>query len=127
MKLLLDTHLLIWATVEPEKLPAAAIELIENEANEVYFSAASIWEVGIKSGAKPGFNLDPSLLRRALLDAGYEELSITGQHGAQVVNLPKIHGDPFDRILIAQATFEGMELLTRDEKVGLYPGPIKRL
>lgn len=113
--------------VEPERLPALAVSMIENQDNEIFFSAASIWEVAIKQSAKSGFDLDPSLFRREMLEVGYQELPINGQHSAAVTSLPKIHEDPFDRILVAQANAEGMELLTCDSKVAAYPGPIKGL
>ena len=126
MKLLLDTHLLLWASIGSEELPAKAIERLEDPEAELVFSAASIWEVGIKAAlGKPQFNFDPNVLRRELLNNGYEELSITGAHGAYVANLPAIHRDPFDRILIAQATVEGIVLITADEIVASYPGPIE--
>lgn len=124
MKFLLDTHLLIWAAVAPERLPAEAGAIIESLSNELYFSAASIWEVAIKAG-NGGLKLDPSVLRRALLDAGYHELAISGEHTARVITLEDHHKDPFDRILIAQAGVEGMELLTHDKTVARYKGAIR--
>ena len=126
MKLLLDTHLLLWAAGEPEKLPPTARALIENEVNDLLFSAASLWEVAIKSGLGRGdFTLDPRLLRRGLLDNGYGELPITGEHAVAVAGLPPIHKDPFDRLLVAQSEVEGITLLTGDEIVARYPGPIR--
>ncbi len=102
MRLLLDTHLLLWA------------------------AAASLWEVAIKFGlTRDDFTVDPRLLRRALLEHGYTELAVTGAHAVAVDLLPPIHGDPFDRLLVAQAQIEAITLLTADGIVGRYPGPIR--
>ena len=128
MKLLLDTHLLLWAAAAPDKLPAAARAEIENVDNELLFSAASIWEVAIKRGLdRPDFTVNPRLLRRGLLDNGYQELPITGEHAAAVDGLPPLHKDPFDRMLIAQSISEGIALLTVDERVARYPAPVRRV
>lgn len=125
MKLLLDTHLLLWVANDSKRLSANARRLINDPANDLLFSAVSIWEVAIKSGqGKAGFMLDPRLLRRNLLDNDYSELPITSAHAVAVSALPGIHRDPFDRILIAQATAEGITLLTVDSLVAKYPGPI---
>jgi PIN domain nuclease of toxin-antitoxin system len=127
MKFLLDTHLLLWAAVAEVHiqshgaLSATARALIEDEANELFFSPASIWEVAIKNAlGRSDFQVDPHLFRRALLDNGYGELSITSGHAAAVANLPEHHKDPFDRMLVAQATVEGIVLLTNDEAVAAY-------
>lgn len=81
MKLLLDTHLLLWAASEPQRIPKSARVLIEDPENEVVFSAASLWEITTKRGiGRPDFRVDPRVLRRALLDNGYGELAITGEH-----------------------------------------------
>ena len=126
MRLLLDTHVLLWAAGEPQRLRPAALALIEDAANELYFSAASLWEVAIKSGlGRADFSVDPRLLRRALVEHGHAELPITGAHAVAVDLLPSIHGDPFDRILVAQAQVEAMTLLTADDIVGRYPGSIQ--
>ena len=128
MKLLLDTHLLLWVAGEPEKLPPAARKLIADPENELLFSAASLWEIAIKRGLeRPDFQVDGRVLRRALLDNRYLELSVTSAHAVSVDELPPIHKDPFDRILIAQATVEGITLLTVDPLVAKYPGPIRKL
>ncbi|MBV8114518.1 MAG: type II toxin-antitoxin system VapC family toxin [Silvibacterium sp.] len=128
MKLLLDTHLLLWVAGKPERLPAAARKLINDPENELLFSAASLWEIAIKrSLERPDFQVDGRLLRRGLLDNGYLELAVTSAHAVVVEGLPPIHKDPFDRILIAQATFEGITLLTVDPLVAKYPGPIRKL
>jgi PIN domain nuclease of toxin-antitoxin system len=128
VKLLVDTHLLLWAASAPDKLPAAARELIDDSENSLLFSVASIWEIAIKRGlGRDDFKVDPRLLRRGLLDNGYEELAITSEHAVSVDSLPPIHRDPFDHLLIAQATVEGIILLTADEHVGDYPGPIRKV
>ncbi|MER8400094.1 type II toxin-antitoxin system VapC family toxin [Mesorhizobium sp. M0306] len=128
MKLLLDTHLLLWAAGEPGKLPPAALAEIENVDNHLTFSAASLWEIAIKcSLGRSDFRVDARLLRRGLIDNGYHELPITGEHAIAVEGLPPIHKDPFDRILIAQSIVEGITLLTVDDLVAQYPGPVRRL
>jgi PIN domain nuclease of toxin-antitoxin system len=128
MKLLLDTHLLLWAAGEPNRLSAAARKLISNSANELLFSAASIWEVAIKRGlGRKDFQANPRLLRRGLLDNGYTELPILSDHVVAIDNLPPIHKDPFDRLLVAQASVEGITLLTADSVVAQYPGLVRML
>lgn len=126
MKLLLDTHLLLWAAGDPNRLSAAALKLIASSTNEVVFSAGSIWEITIKRGlGRSGFQADPRLLRRGLLDNGYSELAILSDHVVAIDSLPLIHKDPFDRLLVAQATVEGITLLTADPVVAQYPGPVR--
>ena len=126
MKILLDTHLLLWAAGEPRRLSRQARRLIDNPENEVLFSAASLWEVAIKCGlGREDFKVDARLLRRGLLDNGYSELPIMSEHVVATESLPLIHKDPFDRILVAQATVEGITLLTVDSLVSKYPGPIR--
>lgn len=126
MKFLIDTHLLIWAANEPEKLSSKAVSLMANPEHELLFSAASIWEIAIKNGlGRDDFKVDARLLRRGLLDNDYTELTITSAHAVFVESLPLIHKDPFDRILVAQATAEGFTLLTADSTVARYPGPIE--
>ena len=126
MKILLDTHLLLWAAGVPERLPASARALLEDAETEPIVSAASLWEITIKSGlGRADFSVDPRLLRRGLLEHGYFELDVTGAHATAVDLLPPIHKDPFDRILVAQAQIEGLTLLTTDETVARYPGPIR--
>ncbi|MBZ9725563.1 type II toxin-antitoxin system VapC family toxin [Mesorhizobium sp. BR115XR7A] len=128
MKLLLDTHLLLWVAAEPGRLPIAALAEIENPENELLFSPASLWEVAIKRGlGRDDFQIDPRLLRRGLIDNDYHELPITSEHAVTVDGLPAIHKDPFDRILIAQAMVEGITLLTTDDFVARYPGPVRKI
>jgi PIN domain nuclease of toxin-antitoxin system len=126
MKLLLDTHLLLWAAGEPNRLSAKARSLIDSADNELLFSAASLWEVVIKRGlGRDDFQVDTRLLRRGLLDNGYGELPIVSDHVVAIESLPPIHKDPFDRVLVAQAIIEGITLLTTDSLVAQYPGPIQ--
>ena len=126
MKLLLDTHLLLWAAGEPERLSEEVRGLLNAKENDLLFSAASLWEITIKSGlGRDDFQVDARLLRRGLLDNGYSELPISSAHAVAIDGLPLIHKDPFDRILIAQATFEGITLLTSDSRVMQCPGPIR--
>ncbi len=126
MKLLLDTHLLLWAAGEPTKLPTAARVLIEDEANALLFSAASLWEIAIKRGlGRPDFQVNPRRLRRGLLDNGYVELPVSSLHAVEVDTLPVLHKDPFDRILIAQAKTEGIALLTVDRTLAAYGEPVQ--
>jgi PIN domain nuclease of toxin-antitoxin system len=126
VKLLLDTHLLLWAAGEPAKLPTGARGLIEDEANALLFSAASLWEIAIKRGlGRPDFQVNPRRLRRGLLDNGYVELPVSSLHAVEVDTLPVLHKDPFDRILIAQATTEGITLLTVDRTLAAYGEPVQ--
>jgi len=126
MKLLLDTHLLLWAAATPERLSATARQLIEAPQSQLLFSAASIWEVAIKTGlGRADFQVNPNVLRRGLVEHGYVELPVSAIHAAAVANLPGVHKDPFDRLLVAQAQTEGVALLTNDPVVAAYPGPIR--
>lgn len=128
MKLLLDTQLLLWAAAHPRRLPAAARKLIADTQHELLFSAASLWEITIKNSlGREDFRVEPRVLRRGLLDNGYIELPITSDHAVSVPALPDLHRDPFDRLLIAQATCEGITLVTADAVVAQYPGPIRRV
>lgn len=127
MRLLLDTHLLLWAAGQPKKLPAAAHKLIANPRNTLYFSTASLWEIAIKRAlGRDDFHADPGVLRHGLLKSGYEELPVTGDHAVAVGVLAALHKDPFDRMLVAQAAVEGMTLVTVDAQVAKYPGSIRR-
>ena len=128
MKLLLDTQILLWAAGQPERLSAAARKLLRNERNELLFSAASLWEIAIKKSlGRDDFRVEPRLLRRGLLDNGYAELPVTSQHAVSIDSLPPLHKDPFDRLLLAQATSEGITLLTGDAQLARYPGPVRKV
>jgi PIN domain nuclease of toxin-antitoxin system len=128
VKLLLDTHLLLWAAGQPERLSAKAKKLLSDPANELLFSAASLWEIAIKTTlGRPDLRVDPRILRRSLLDNGYLELPVTGQHAVGIDGLPTHHKDPFDRLLLSQALVEGVTLLTRDEELARYAGPVRKV
>ena len=126
MRLLLDTHLLLWVSIESDRLSNRVLQLIGDDSAELLFSAANIWEVAIKSSlSKPSLEFNAGVLRRALLENGYIEIAVSGVHASQVADLPPIHRDPFDRVLIAQAAEEGAILLTVDRTVASYPGRIE--
>lgn len=126
MKVLLDTHVLLWAAGAPMRLSAQARAFIDSPQNELFFSAASLWEIVIKRAlGREDFIVDASPLRRGLLDNGYTELAIESAHVVALEALPRLHRDPFDRILIAQAQVEGITLLTADRDVLAYPGPMR--
>ena len=121
MKLLLDTHILLWAAGEPEKLSESARVLLTTSENNLFFSAASIWEIVIKLRlGREDFKVDPHRFRKMLAVHGYAELPVTAEHALRVDSLPLLHKDPFDRLLIAQARAEGMVLLTGDAAVSQY-------
>lgn len=126
MKLLLDTHVLLWAAGAPDRLSGETRTLLDDPAVQPHFSPVSLWEVAIKNGlGRADFQVDPGLMRRGLIDNGYEELPIRGEHTIRIAALPPIHRDPFDRMLIAQALVEGFILLTIDEMVARYPCPVR--
>lgn len=128
MNLLLDSQLLIWTAREPNRLPGVARDLISDTDNGIFFSSASIWEIAIKHGrGRVDFSFNPHQLRFNLLAQNYEEVLVTGEHAAAVADLPPIHKDPFDRMLVVQATLEGLILLTSDRVLARYPGPIRRV
>ena len=123
MRLLLDTHVLLWAAAGT--LPDEFAEYIADEENDLYFSPVSIWEVVIKKGlGRPDFTVDPTQLHRGLVANGYRELPITGRATLQVATLPDLHRDPFDQLLVAQAIEEGLTLLTADRSLAGYPGGV---
>jgi len=123
---LLDTHLLLWLSMRPERLPTPARAIIDDPTVGLMFSSAAIWEVAIKFGlGRADFTVDPRVLRRGLLDNDYTELPIDGSHTAAVIDLPPLHADPFDRIQVAQARIEGLTLLTTDDRVARYGSPVQ--
>jgi PIN domain nuclease of toxin-antitoxin system len=128
VRLLLDTHLLLWAAGPSPRLSVQARRLIDDPDNELVVSAASLWEIAIKGGLRrPNFRIDAALLRRNLLNNSYQELAVTGEHVVAVANLPPLHKDPFDRMLVAQSIVEGITLLTSDPLVAQYPAPVRRV
>ena len=123
---LLDTHLLLWASAAPDRLSARARDLINDPTCELMFSTAALWEVAIKSKlGRSDLHADARLLRRGLLENGYAELAIEGNHTMATLDLPELHKDPFDRIQVAQARVEGIVLLTNDERVADYGSPVE--
>jgi PIN domain nuclease of toxin-antitoxin system len=121
VKLLLDTHIVLWALSADRRLPKALRLLIEDEGNEPFFSPINVLEVAIKRSLGGSDELpDPHVMRRQLVDNGYSELPVTAQHAAMVADLPPIHRDPFDRLLVAQSRIEGIGLLTVDPVVARY-------
>jgi len=117
VRVLLDTHLLLWALSTPARLPVAARRLIQDA--DVYVSAASIWEISIKSSIGK-LTADPQEVLAALEPAGFLSLPVAGVHAARVASLPPVHRDPFDRLLVAQALTEPMRLVTNDACLGRY-------
>lgn len=129
--LLLDTHLLLWAAGQPERLSAPTRALLEDPRHTLAFSVASLWEVVIKQGltqeggGRDDFRVEPRRLRRGLIDAGYREIAVAGDHALAAARLPPLHRDPFDRMLLAQADIEGAELVTSDPVLARYPGAVR--
>jgi PIN domain nuclease of toxin-antitoxin system len=124
VRVLLDTHLLLWSMASSRRLPRSARSLILDSSNEVFYSAASVWEVAIKSALRRrDFRANPTVLVRALAQSGFSELPVTSAHAARVAGLPAIHRDPFDRLLVAQSLAEPMMLLTNDAVLERY-GPL---
>ena len=121
MRILVDTHLLLWATARSRRLSQEARRLLESPRNEVHFSAASLWEIAIKLGLRrAAFQVDLARLRPALSEMGFLELPVTGAHAERLASLPPIHKDPFDRMLVAQSLSEPLVLLTNDEALAEY-------
>jgi PIN domain nuclease of toxin-antitoxin system len=128
MRFLLDTHLVVWLPVSGPRLTRQARTILNDPENGFLFSAVSLWEIAIKrSIGKLDPGIGPGAIRRELIDMGYEELAVLGQHALAVEGLPWIHKDPFDRLLIAQAIVEGITLLTVDATIARYPGPIRKV
>lgn len=121
MNYLLDTRILLWALIEPEKAPQPMRRLIEDTGNRVWFSAASIWEIAIKhSLGRDEFPVEPGTIWKAARQTGIEELAVTAEHSIGVDALPWLHRDPFDRLLVAQAQATGMKLLSVNPHVSAY-------
>jgi PIN domain nuclease of toxin-antitoxin system len=126
MNFLVDTHLLLWASAAPGKLGRKTHALMGDVRNTLWFSAASIWEVAIKRSLnKPGFRFDPGPLRAALFQMGYTELPVESRHVLGLSGMPYWHSDPFDRLLLAQAQYEGLTLLTSDQELLQYDAPVQ--
>lgn len=123
MRLLLDTHILLWWLADDAALPATADALIADQANGVFVSSMSLWEIAIKSRlGKIAAEVDE--VHRAALESGFTPLPFTLEHAAEVARLPDHHRDPFDRALVAQARLEPLHLVTCDEVVAAYGEPV---
>ena len=120
---LLDTHVLIWALGEPERLDAAVRDMLADPAVKVWFSAVSIWEIAIKAAlGRADFVARPGSIIRMAQDTGFTELPLDARTAARVADLPMHHGDPFDRLLVAQAIVENARFITADRKLAAYSG-----
>jgi PIN domain nuclease of toxin-antitoxin system len=119
---LADTNILLWMMSSHPRLSQSHLNILRSPVNEVYFSAMSIFEIAVKQQiGKFDFNVDAAEIRTALIKRGYQELPVTGAHAVRVLDLPLIHRDPFDRLLIAQALSEDLVLMTADHIVADYP------
>jgi len=128
VRLLLDTHVLLWAAAGDARLTAEARDLLLDPAHDLCFSAASIWEVAIKRAlGRPDFWTDPGVLRAGLLVNGYGEVPVEGRHCLPLATLPAHHADPFDRVLLAQAQVEGMVFVTADTRLEAYDGALRMI
>jgi PIN domain nuclease of toxin-antitoxin system len=118
---LLDTHILIWAAISPHKISSELASLLSDQSNNLYFSSASIWEISIKESlGKKDFKVSSKKLHGGLIENGYKEIKVSALHAMEVINLPLIHRDPFDRVLVATAIWENMPLLTNDSTLSPY-------
>jgi PIN domain nuclease of toxin-antitoxin system len=121
MRLLLDTHVFLWTLADPARLSLPARDAIESAANEVLFSAASIWEIAIKSELlRAELGVDATTIIGAAREMRFEELAVSAAHAAAVARLPRHHKDPFDRLLVAQALGEPARLMTADKALAAY-------
>ena len=128
MRLLLDTHVLLWAVAASRRLPKAARALIQDEENEVFYSAASVWEISIKASLRRSdFKIDVEQFHASLPEAGFSELAVRAAHAVAVSKLPDLHRDPFDRMLVAQALLEPLVLVTNDESLAKSPAPVRMI
>ena len=128
MRLLLDTHVLLWALSAPKRLGKEARAAIEDPDNEVMFSAASIWEIAIKSALRKGdFVVTPDEIVAAAVASGLGELPVRSAAAVHVAKLPPHHRDPFDRLLIAQAVTEPAILYTADSQLEVYSELVHRI
>ncbi len=121
MRILLDTHVLLWAVAQSSRLPQDARRLLEDPDNVLFCSTASLWEIAIKAGlGRKDFKVDIPALRKALAEMEIEELPVQGSHAELLPKLPAIHKDPFDRMLVAQSMAEPLVLLTNDAVLAGY-------
>lgn len=127
MRILLDTHIALWAVIGSKRLAPRARELIL-AADDVFVSAASLWEIAIKHGLGRGdMPISSAQALQAFIDAAYELLDIRPEHALAVERLAPIHSDPFDRMLVAQALVEPLTLITRDTLVASYSPAIVKV
>jgi len=118
---LLDTQLLLWLAIAPERLPATLPGNLSDRRLPLLYSVVSLWEVAIKTSlGKPGFRVDAAQFRDGLKQQGLQELGIEAEHCLAVQHLPWIHRDPFDRLLVAQAIHNDLTLLTADRTLRSY-------
>jgi PIN domain nuclease of toxin-antitoxin system len=128
MRILLDTHLLLWAAGFPKRLSPQAREIIGSSGNAIFFSVASLWEIEIKATlGREDFRDETVGFRRGLIENDYLELPISGEHALSLRHLPSLHRDPFDRILLAQSLSDNLLLLTSDETLARYPLSVRKV
>lgn len=128
MKILLDTHVLLWVLGAPTRLTPEVLDAIEDPRNEVLFSAASIWEIAIKAAqGRPDFTNDPALIAGEARTVGFDELAVHARHTFALKSMPLHHRDPFDRLLLAQALTEPAWLYTADKQLARYGGPVRHI
>ena len=128
MNFLLDTHILIWAAISPHKISSELASLLSGTSNHLYFSSASIWEISIKESlGKKDFKVSSKKLHGGLTENGYKEIKVSALHAMEVIKLPFIHRDPFDRILVATAIWENMPLLTNNSPLSAYHSLVRVL
>ncbi len=128
MRVLLDTHVLLWALITPKRLGKEARAALESPDNDILFSAASIWEIAIKSALKRSdFRIAPEVIAAAAIESGFTELPVKSAAAIQVAKLPDHHRDPFDRLLIAQAMTEPATLYTVDAQLEAYSELVRRI
>jgi PIN domain nuclease of toxin-antitoxin system len=122
MKLLLDTHVLLWALAEPKRIPLEVQRLIASASNQTFASVVSLFEIAVRGPAarRLKLNIDAETVRRRSIDARFEIVSIGPEHAIATETLAGFHGDPFDRLLLAQAQVEDMRLVTHDESIAAY-------
>ena len=128
MKYLLDTHMILWAAMDVKRLSRRAKSILENPENTLYFSPVSLWEISIKHEKHPEqMAISSERVREIAIKMGFIELPVRSRHGVDIANLPDIHNDPFDRMLITQARSDGLYLLSHDDKVLAYGASVVKV
>jgi PIN domain nuclease of toxin-antitoxin system len=121
VRLLLDTHILIWALITPKRLAPKTRAMLEDRENDVLFSAASVWEMAIKAAlGRADFKVSPDVMVEAAVDSGFRELAVRSPVALLAARLPPHHRDPFDRMLVAHAMNESAMLYTADRQLAAY-------